>query len=156
MTRTALPTLTLLRSPRRALVITQYALLLTGSALVLVFGYGNLTVLLLFILSALLSAVTHTTLALSVQNIAQARVETLDERQRIARDRAFAAALRGLTVCLSAAWGYALLAPLLGWWLPPAERAWAALWGLAMLAYSLPTSVAAWTEADLDRERSLA
>lgn len=80
MTRTDLPTLTLLRWPRRALVVTQYALLLTGSALVLMFGYDSLTAMLLFILTVVLSAVIHTTLALSVQNIAQAHVETLDER----------------------------------------------------------------------------
>jgi hypothetical protein len=148
MTQIALPKLRLSRAQRHALVLAQYALLTAGAALALALGYTHPVGLVTFLLVALLSAASHTVLAMSIDNIAQVRPHVLDERQRLVRDRAFAAALRVLTVYLSVGWVYALLASLLGWWLPPADRAWFALWTLAMLAYGLPTALAAWHEPE--------
>lgn len=152
MTRTVQPHLNLSRARRRGLVVVQYTLMTLIVLAFLTRGLENAATLVIFLVAALASMVTHTTLAMSIQNIAQVRVHTLDERQRAARDAAFAGALRVLTAVLTVAWVYAMVASWFGLWLPDARELWLPLWLIAQLAYGLPTAIAAWNEPEVERE----
>jgi hypothetical protein len=89
MTRTVRPRLTLSRFQRQALVVTQDALLSIGGAARLTPGDRILAAGLAFVLAALASAIIHTDLPVAIDNITQVRVETLDERERPIRNRAW-------------------------------------------------------------------
>jgi hypothetical protein len=133
---------------RRSLVILEHLSIALPAAIAVsgvVYTPGILSV---YILMLLLGASCHIRLAMSIQNIAQVNPLRLDERQRATRDRAFVLTLHVLAWSLTLAWVYALIAGLTGWWLPPRERIGFVLWGFGMLAYSLPTALAAWLEPD--------
>lgn len=97
----------------------------------------------------------HTTLAISIQNIAQRRPADLDERQRAAREQAYVLAQRVLAWVLTLLWIYATMAWLTHRWLPQGQQLWALLWALVLLAHGLPTSIAAWLEPEPVAEEQL-
>jgi hypothetical protein len=150
MNQQTLPTINLPQTSRQALVGAQYGALVIGCFLMLRTPLKelDLTVMLVFILGTAITAVIHTTLALSIGNICQGRLNRLDERERASRDQAFVLAFQILSAVVSVLWIYGMLASFLGWWLPVASQFWVLLWGLGMLAYGLPTSIAAFKMPD--------
>lgn len=108
----------------------------------------NLALLVVFVVLLVVSAACHTRLAMSIQNIAQVNPANLDERQRATRDRAFVLSLRYLGWALTAAWVYAMIAGIAGWWLPDVKNLGFLLWGFGMMVYGYPTAIAAWIEPD--------
>lgn len=140
-----LPKVRLSKNLRRASVGLQYALLIGSTVLMLLSPLKQWDWIMpaIFILAVVASAAIHTTLALSIDNICQGRLNRLDERERTMRDQAFVSAFQILTGVLSVAWIYAMMASFLGGWLPEQGQTWMLLWSFAMLTYGLPTSVAA-------------
>lgn len=97
-----------------------------------------------FVVVMVFSAGIHTMLALSIGNICQVKLSSLDERERASRDRAFIGAFQVLTLTVSIAWLYAAVASFTKSWLPEPSQLWMLLWLIGMMFYGLPTSIAAW------------
>jgi hypothetical protein len=137
------------RVSRRRLVVIEL-LCSVAPPLVLFSGFavGRWVALLLFLIPLSIAAICHTRLAMAIQNIAQINPVRLDERQRGARDRAFVLSLRYVGWALMIACVYAMIAGLTNWWLPQQRHLGFVLWSFMMLAFSLPTAVAAWLEPD--------
>jgi hypothetical protein len=135
-------------SRRRLVVIELLCSVAPPLVLFSGFAFGRWVGLLLFLIPLLIGAICHTRLAMSIQNIAQVNPARLDERQRAARDRAFVLSLRYLGWVLGLACVYAMIAGITDWWLPEKKYFGFALWSFMMLAFSLPTAVAAWNEPD--------
>jgi apolipoprotein N-acyltransferase len=151
MTRPPVPlNLPLRLETRRALVVLEFVCTVVAVVLgVLGIVWINTWFLVLGALPAMLAAaVAHTRLAMSIQNIAQVSVRTLDERQRDARDRAFSRSLGIVGATLGALFAYALLALFFDLWTPGPSSLWLVLWLPMQLCFGLPTAIIAWTEPD--------
>lgn len=85
-----------------------------------------------------------------VLGVADGSDEMLDERQVRLRNQTYLNAYRGLgtLVMLGALYGY--IATDSGtWWIPKSSsELQAVFWGVMLIALSLPTAIAAWTEPD--------
>ncbi|MDX2005775.1 MAG: hypothetical protein SFU83_10905 [Meiothermus sp.] len=149
-----LPKVYLSKNLRCALVGLQYILLPISTTLMLSTPAKSWDwiMLVVFVVVMAASMFVHTTLALSIGNICQGRLDRLDERERTMRDATFVTAFEIVKAVLSVAWIYGVLAFFLGWWLPQGQQIWILLWMFAMMAYGLPTSVAAFTMPETPRD----
>ena len=147
-----LPKVRLSNNQRKFLIGIQYGLLIASTFIMLSTPIKDwsIALVLLFIVAAILSAALHTTLALSIGNICQGRLERLDERERAMRDRAFIGAFQIVSTVVSLAWLYGMVAWIAKLWLPEAQQIWMLLWLIGMLIYGLPTSIAAWQMKNLE------
>ncbi len=74
---------------------------------------------------------------------------SLDERQQRVRDRAYLHSYQLFAGAVTLAGLYAGIAWDNGWWLPSTwNQVQAAMWGLLLLAMTLPAAVVAWTEPE--------
>lgn len=79
--------------------------------------------------------------------------QQLDERQQRVRDRAYLYGYRGLAVVVVLVSVYAGIAFDNGWWLPTTwNQVQAVVWGVLLLALTLPTAILAWIEPDAPGE----
>lgn len=152
MRQPELPKVNLSQNIRRLLVLLQHGILGPIGLLILLVPSRewSLVLLLVFVVAMLISAALHTTVALSIGNICQGKLERLDERERSARDEAFILSFQIITAVVSLAWFYAMIANYWAWWLPQSNQIWIILWLIGMLTYGLPTSVAAWKMRSLE------
>ena len=88
-----------------------------------------------------------------VWSAANAPDPELDERQLRVRDRAYLHSYQAFAGLITAAGCYAGVAWDQGWWLPNTwNQVQAVVWGVLVLALTLPASVVAWTARDLADE----
>ena len=74
----------------------------------------------------------------------------LDERQQRVRDRAYLHSYQTFAGLVTLAGFYAAFAWDTGWWLPATwNQVQAVMWGVLLLALTLPAAVVAWTERDM-------
>ena len=77
----------------------------------------------------------------------------LDERQQRVRDRAYLYGYRGLGSAVVVVSVYAGIAFDNAWWLPTTwNQVQAVVWGVLLLAVTLPTAILAWIEPDAPSE----
>ncbi|MBC8159585.1 MAG: hypothetical protein H7Z42_00075 [Roseiflexaceae bacterium] len=152
--RTVGPSLTRLR--RRIAVLATY---LGYSAMVGVWYMASFYQSAgLFILVIMLAIVTLSGFGLLVTSwvwhAANAPESNLDERQQRVRDRAYLHSYQAFAGVITLAGFYAALAWDNGWWLPTTwNQVQAVMWGVLLLALTLPAAVVAWTESDLSDDR---
>jgi len=112
----------------------------------------------LFIVVSLLAVITLSGFGLLVTSwvwsAANASEADLDERQQRVRDRAYLYSYQAFAGIVTGAGFYTAVAWDNGWWLPSTwNQVQAVMWGILLLALTLPAAVVAWTEPDLADDR---
>lgn len=139
---------------RSAVVATYLGYLAMVSVWYLASAYQSVG---LFILVSLLGLLMLSGLGVLVTswvwNAANAPDPNLDERQRRVRDRAYLHSYQAFAGSVTAMGFYAAIAWDNGWWLPATwNQVQAVMWGVLLLALTLPAAIVAWTEPDLADE----
>lgn len=136
------------RRARRALVLVSY---LGYAAMVLAWSLLDAPGRWLLVLPLGLAVATAAGLLLAPQllGVSDGPDEALDERQIAQRNEHYLNAYRGLGALVVLAAAYYLFASGGEWWLPRSElEVQAFFWGTFIVAVTLPTAVAAWSEED--------